>query len=838
MKKIISAIFASTLLFQTALPVFVNAETVYSEGNSGIEEDILENEEYSDEGMPIIHPVMTEQTIFDELFFTEDTFTQALAELPTRLSNEETLAFRLPLKEDIVVPSSEQTVLTFQAESGQKIDLKLIYDESYHAYVLQEDEEYRELTDTFVFTQLHTWTLSGEQWIIAANEVVKNPNLYTLTFIQNEEVEENLNSIIESGTVSSHEGESGKEIEVLLTSSIAASLSNVQMTFLERSTKEKLTITMTVSEDERALAGAFVVPSIEGGQWIPYELSYEVVENEVIAKLFEDYLVNELTIEQIHTPQLIGFELEEQKVVLQVGEKKALPKPISVLDENFPLDTISYSTNAPIIKVSDDSFEAVSAGTAILYVTLGEITKEMVVEVLPDITYSTHIESFGWEKTAKKNGEMSGTSGLAKRLEAVEISIPNNSYKGNIEYQTHVQSYGWMDWKKNGEESGTSGQAKRLEGIRIKLTGELASQYDVYYRVHAQSYGWLGWAKNGQEAGTEGLSKRLEAIEIRLVEKDSPAPGKTDKAYLKSDASVSYTTHVQKQGWQNYVFDGEMSGTSGEALRLEALKMTVSDAIYSGGIEYRTHIQKEGWQDWKSNNQLSGTEGKALRLEAVEMRLTGELAKHYDIYYRVHAQSFGWLDWAKNGEEAGTEGLAKRLEGLEVQLVKKGSPAPGSTKRPFVLSTPKVNYTTYVQKEGWKPTVSNGAMSGTTGKGLRLEALLMNVHTQSLTGTIEHRAHVQKEGWQDWHQGWTKTGTTGKGLRMEAVQIKLTDEMAKYYYVYYRVHAQSYGWLGWAKSGQSAGTEGFGKRLEGIQIKLVLKGNKAPGSTANAFIKK
>ena len=33
-------------------------------------------------------------------------------------------------------------------------------------------------------------------------------------------------------------------------------------------------------------------------------------------------------------------------------------------------------------------------------------------------------------------------------------------------------------------------------------------------------------------------------------------------------------------------------------------------------------------------------------------------------------------------------------------------------------------------------------------------------------------------------------------------------------------------------------TEGFGKRLEGIQIKLVLKGNKAPGSTANAFIKK
>ena len=71
--------------------------------------------------MPIIHPVMTEQTIFDELFFTEDTFTQALAELPTRLSNEETLAFRLPLKEDIDVPSSEQRCLHSKLNQDKKL---------------------------------------------------------------------------------------------------------------------------------------------------------------------------------------------------------------------------------------------------------------------------------------------------------------------------------------------------------------------------------------------------------------------------------------------------------------------------------------------------------------------------------------------------------------------------------------------------------------------------------------------------------------------------------------------------------------------------------------------
>ena len=64
-------------------------------------------------------------------------------------------------------------------------------------------------------------------------------------------------------------------------------------------------------------------------------------------------------------------------------------------------------------------------------------------------------------------------------------------------YRTHVQSFGWQNPVTNGAMSGTSGEAKRLEAIQIKLYGEMANHFDVYYRVHAQSYGWLGWAKNG-----------------------------------------------------------------------------------------------------------------------------------------------------------------------------------------------------------------------------------------------------------------------------------------------------------------------------------------------------
>ena len=78
----------------------------------------------------------------------------------------------------------------------------------------------------------------------------------------------------------------------------------------------------------------------------------------------------------------------------------------------------------------------------------------------------------------------------------------------------------------------------------------------------------------------------------------------------------------------------------------------------------------------KRNGIMSGISGEAKRLEAIRIALTGEMAEHYDIYYRVHAQSFGWLGWAKNGEAAGTAGLAKRLEGIQIVLVPKNGKAP------------------------------------------------------------------------------------------------------------------------------------------------------------------
>ncbi|MBI4857269.1 MAG: GBS Bsp-like repeat-containing protein [Acetobacterium woodii] len=145
----------------------------------------------------------------------------------------------------------------------------------------------------------------------------------------------------------------------------------------------------------------------------------------------------------------------------------------------------------------------------------------------------------------------------------------------------------------------------------------------------------------------------------------------------------SYHTHVQDIGWQLWKSNGELSGTSGESKRLEAIQIQVDNKGYDLGVAYRTQIQNIGWQDWKSDNEISGTSNQGLRLEAIQVRLTGADASRYDIYYRVHAENIGWLDWAKNGGNSGTVGFGYRLEAIEIIVVPVGSPAPGSTLRAF-----------------------------------------------------------------------------------------------------------------------------------------------------------
>ena len=150
-----------------------------------------------------------------------------------------------------------------------------------------------------------------------------------------------------------------------------------------------------------------------------------------------------------------------------------------------------------------------------------------------------------------------------------------------------------------------------------------------------------------------------------------------------SDVNVLYRTHVENYGWQDWKKNGTMSGTSHEALRLEAINIKLDQQKYNLSVNYATHVENYGWQGWKKDGEMSGTSHEALRLEAIRINLSGADADKFDIYYHVHAQNVGWMGWAKNGADAGTAGFAYRLEAIEILILPKDSPAPGSTENPF-----------------------------------------------------------------------------------------------------------------------------------------------------------
>ena len=334
----------------------------------------------------------------------------------------------------------------------------------------------------------------------------------------------------------------------------------------------------------------------------------------------------------------------------------------------------SHDVTADVVKEDKNSQIIYKATAKYTDETGKEFTATATKSTKMSVSYIVHGQDYGWEKDWKKDGQTSGTEGQCKRLEAIQIKLPDD-VSGSIEYRTHIQDIGWeKNWSKDGAKSGTEGQCKRLEAIQIKLTGEVEKNYDVYYSVHAENFGWLGWAKNGEEAGTAGYGYRLEAIRIQLVTKGDKAPELigTIKEAMKARL-VGYQTHVQDYGTQAYVYDGAMAGTEGECKRMESIRMKLPSSVNSS-IQYRSHVQDIGWEkNWASNGSLSGTTGQCKRLEAIQIKLSGDVAENYDVYYRVHVQDYGWLAWAKNGESSGTEGYAKRLEAIEVRLVPKGT---------------------------------------------------------------------------------------------------------------------------------------------------------------------
>ncbi|MBO1684306.1 hypothetical protein HJV15_17020, partial [[Clostridium] scindens] len=320
-------------------------------------------------------------------------------------------------------------------------------------------------------------------------------------------------------------------------------------------------------------------------------------------------------------------------------------------------------------------------------------------ENMGQVIYSAHIQNIGWQgkvadgKTAGTTGRMLGLEGI--RVNISELGKGKEKLSGSIIYQTHVSNIGWQNEVKDGELAGTTGENKRIEALRIHLTDELADKYDVYYRVHASEFGWLGWAKNGETSGSTGYGSSAEAIQIKLIVKSNGEDlGRQERTYLSSEniSKIEYQEHVEMYGWQSVKVGDDIIGTVGQSKGIEAIAMAIkpSGDTYRGSIFYNLHLANIGWQGWKSDGDIAGTVGQERSAEAIQVKLSGEMEQFCDIYYRVHVSNFGWLGWAKNGDYAGTSGYGYKLEAIQVKVVPKHTNPPGSTNDAFRKAPPTV----------------------------------------------------------------------------------------------------------------------------------------------------
>ena len=297
---------------------------------------------------------------------------------------------------------------------------------------------------------------------------------------------------------------------------------------------------------------------------------------------------------------------------------------------------------------------------------------------------------------------------------------------------------------------------------------------------------------------------------------------------------IQYEAHVSNIGWMSSKRDGSTAGTTGQSKAVEDLKVSILNPEEDGSVQIDAHVSGIGWQGWDTPSASEGgTTGQGRAVEAVRLRLTGSLAKDYDVYYRVHASNIGWMAWAKDGEEAGTTGMSCSLEAVQIKLVKKGASHPDTTGYSH-LEIPTVTYSSQA-KGAWQNSVSAGEVSGTTGKGISITGFSAKI-TSFVAGEINYQLHLSNVGWTSGKSNGDQLSSATESNPVEAIKVSLSGDLATYFDVWYRVHIENVGWLGWTKNGAVAGSTGYGAHVQAVQVRITRKGAAAPGSTISPML--
>ena len=278
--------------------------------------------------------------------------------------------------------------------------------------------------------------------------------------------------------------------------------------------------------------------------------------------------------------------------------------------------SISYQPHVSELGWLDAESDGNQAGTTGMSLGI-EALKINLAGIEGEVGISSLTENNGWSDWST---DESGTTGQHRALQAIKVKLTGKAAEDyDVYYQGHVTDYGWLGWAKNGEASGTSDAGKTFQAVRIlivpKGTDAPGSAEDAFlesarasvgYESHISDIGWTPSVANGETSGETEETRRMEAVKVTL---ESSLEG-----------TVKVRAHVADKGWLDWT-DG-VAGTTGQCRRMEAIQIALEGDVASRyDILYRTYAPGYGWQDWVSNGQVSGTTGLSRQLSAIEIKL-------------------------------------------------------------------------------------------------------------------------------------------------------------------------------------------------------------------------
>lgn len=255
-----------------------------------------------------------------------------------------------------------------------------------------------------------------------------------------------------------------------------------------------------------------------------------------------------------------------------------------------------------------------------------------------EVSYQVHVRRGGW-LSWKCDGEMAGTTGQNRRIEALRMESPEST-----RVKIHMRGIGDREYRNITKNTilGTTGEKRRIEAIAIE-SEDKARNFHYAYQVHQKSKGWTDWSFDGEWAGERGGSLQIEAMRVR-------------------EAQMILEARVQKEGWLPRVPDGEVTGTTGKALWLEAFRINP----FAYEVRAKAHIQSEGWIEYGviGKDTVIGAANGEKRLECLGFEGPFE--------WRAHLAGSGWTDWTQADGTAtlGTVGQALAIEAFQIRMKK------------------------------------------------------------------------------------------------------------------------------------------------------------------------